>query len=503
MWFLEGLYAQRSSDTPAIIARDSQCSFRELWEHSEWIARNILLPAKGGRRNAPIVFYGDKHPTMLAVMAAALKTGSAYVPVDIRYPVERLAFIANAVDAPIVFNFSGQEIALDRPVIDGTALDFSAPVTEEIDPAMWLKPEEDAYILFTSGSTGTPKGVPISRSNLENYGSWYIDTLHPEKCGQCSLDHASYSFDLSTEVVHVFLPLGKTLVSVDKKHKADSAAMVNWMRTNRVASLSVTPSFADLCLKEPAFCEQNMPMLDRFLLVGEILQKSTLCKLFERFPHATIINAYGPTETTVEVSACMMTREMLDDPRSLPIGQMLPEADYRIVDEQGNPLPDGQTGELVIFSKSTARGYFNDPERTAKAFILADDGRNGYRTGDLVWQENGMLYYVGRKDFQIKYCGYRIELGDIVSNLDRCERVESNLVIPAMKDGGGVNYLAAFIVLAPAFRGESVLKNTVTIKKELAGYVPEYMVPRKLIFLEEMPLNKNGKIDRDALKALL
>ncbi len=503
MWLLDALYERRGADTLAIVEKNGHRSFCELWQRSEQIAHLITTFGVGKPDKAPIVLYGDKHPDMLTTMIAALKTGRAYVPVDVRFPVERLAYITHATEALAVFDFTGIHPSLDCPVIDGTALDLSTPVAEEIDPAMWLKPEEDAYILFTSGSTGTPKGVPITRANLENFSAAFSEIFRVNEIGQNVLNQASYSFDVSSETLYIFLAAGKTLVSVNHDMMENISGLIDWMRLHRVNIIGCSPSFFDICRHDPRFTAEYLPDIQLLVSGGESLLKSTAQYLSEHFPQARFLNTYGPTEATVEICACEVTEAMLDSDLPIPIGQVMPEADCAVWDDNDCPLPDGETGELIVFSKSVAAGYYHAPELTARSFILSDDGRNGYRTGDLVYQKDEMLYFVGRKDFQVKLNGYRIETNDIVANLDRCERVEASAVLPSRDEDGNIRHLVAFIVPTPEYRGESVLKNTMAIKKELSDYVPEYMIPRKLVFLENMPLNNSEKIDRNALKELL
>lgn len=502
MWLLDELQKHSQDHRPAVVERTGAYTFADIWRYSELIAQD--LDACG--RQTPVVIYGDKDPGIVPTMIAALKTGRAYVPVDVSFPTERLRLIADAVDACVIYNFTSKVLDLPYEVRDLAQIRElleSKPVLQEISKERWVREDQDCYILFTSGSTGAPKGVPITKGNLVNFASWFFEYIRPDLCGQNVLNQASYSFDASVEMLYVYLAAGKTLVCIDKGLNDDVGALIDWLAYNNVAIWSSTPSFVDVCSKDVRFNAQILPNLKTFVLGGEVFSKNTAAYLLEHFPQAQVFNTYGPTEATVEVSGCRVTEQMLDDARSIPIGRVMPEAKWQILDEEGRPCAEGETGELVIFSKSVSRGYWQDPEKTAKAFLQDADGRMGYRTGDLVFSDGDMLYFVGRKDFQVKLSGYRIEIEDISSNLDALEIVENNAVIPVYDQSGKVDYLAAFVMLKPQAAGQPKLKIIIEIKKGLKQRVPAYMVPRKIIVLEAFPLNVNGKIDRKKLAELL
>ena len=157
------------------------------------------------------------------------------------------------------------------------------------------------------------------------------------------------------------------------------------------------------------------------------MTKQLVSQLNEKFPKAQVINGYGPTEGTVLLSSCVITSDMMKDEKMLPIGKVLPDGEYKIVDDEGNVVKEGETGELIISSKSISKGYFKNPEQTQKVFFEVD-GKQWYRTGDLIFEEAGLLYYVSRKDTQIKLNGYRIELNDISENLNALEMISNSVV---------------------------------------------------------------------------
>lgn len=502
MWLLDELQKRAQDHRPAVVERTGTYTFADIWRYSELIAQE--LDACG--RQTPVVIYGDKDPGIVPTMIAALKTGRAYVPVDVSFPTERLRLIADAVDACMIFNFTSQTLDMPyevRELAQIRALLAQERAPREIPKERWVREDQDCYILFTSGSTGVPKGVPITKGNLINFANWFFAYIRPDLSGQCVLNQASYSFDASVEMLYVYLAAGKTLVCIDKGLNDDVGALIDWLARNNVAIWSSTPSFVDVCSKDARFDAALLPHLKTFVLGGEVFSKNTAAYLLGHFPQAEVFNTYGPTEATVEVSGCRVTQQMLVDERSIPIGRVMPEAKWQILDEAGRPCADGETGELVIISKSVSRGYWQDPQKTAKAFLQDADGRMGYRTGDLVFSDGGMLYFVGRKDFQVKLSGYRIEIEDISSNLDALELVENSVVLPVYGQAGKVDHLAAFVTLKPQAGGGSKLKTLIEIKTGLKQRVPAYMVPRKIIVQDAFPLNVNGKIDRKKLAELL
>lgn len=504
MWILDELYNNRENNSLAIVERAGSCTFKDLWDHSEYIASDILANTESNN-NAPIVLYGDKHHDMVPTMIAALKTGRAYVPVDISFPTERLEYIAKTVNAAIVYNFSGQDINIPFIVHDGTKFEeelYSGERFIDVSKSMWVKDDDVCYYLFTSGSTGVPKGVPIRKRNIINFTSWFSAFINPQQYGQNVLNQASYSCDFSVEILYVYLSLGKTLICVDKPLLKDVASLVTWLSKNNISIWSSTPSFIDMCSANHDFNEKKLPEIRLFVVGGETFNKNSARFINNNFSQASIYNTYGPTEATVECVACKVTHEMLCSERSIPIGTMMPEAQYYIVSEDGKKCNEEEVGELVIISKSVAEGYLNNPEQTKKAFFKHSDGRMGYHTGDLVYEYKGNLYFAGRKDSQVKVGGYRIELEDVENNLNALEEVETGIVIPIKDEDGKVDHLVGFVKLKKAIDKQSKIKNLILIKKELSQKVPSYMIPRKIIFIEDFPLNNTGKIDRKALEKI-
>lgn len=474
----------------------------------------------------PVVVFGHKDFRMIAAFVGCLKAGHAFVPVDVELPASRIHDIMSQLDNPFVIAATSPNAASDcfaAPFVGpGRLLDISVFETPDAladayanlsvpGRDAWVTGEETQYIIFTSGSTGRPKGIEVSANNVANFACWVKTFPAISDGNQTFLDQPPYSFDLSEYEVVGALTTGGCLHAVSHDLTRSTKSLFADLRTSGVSVWVSTPSFADLCLVDPSFNQDLLPDARLFLFCGEALRHATAAALRERFPKAVVVNTYGPTESTVAVTYCQITQAHLDNPDALPVGTPRPGTEIRICDpETGDPREAGQAGEIVIVGDTVAKGYYANPERTAQAFFqtsLADGTPvRGYRTGDAGrLDQQGVLHYEGRFDSLIKLHGFRIELEDVENNIRALDGVDQACVI-AVRHGDSIAYLKAFVVLsADTLRaqatGEAPSKLQVEreLKTALAQRVPEYMVPRRFVAIDEMPLTTNGKIDRKAL----
>lgn len=457
MWLLEELKNRnRDYENIAIIHRNRRISYAELWGMSEsigaWMEKHLTT-------DAPILIYGDKDIEIVAIMIAALKTGRAYVPMDIAFPSGRVQKIATITQGEVLFNVSDAKLDVStdglRYCIDKVALiDIISNVPpEDIDESTWVDGDDFCYILFTSGSTGEPKGVQISKNNIINFTEGFGDGASIS--GTVALNQVAYSFDLSVPQIHLLLPAGITLFCVDKEMCADFKVMFDYLRNSDIAVWVATPSFTEMCAANNDFNENLLPSLEKFIFVGEVLTKNLVKLLWQRFPHAKVINGYGPTEGTVLLTYCTIDEAMMDDKENeLPVGRFFESIQHAIEQplESDKEFAVGK-GELIVTGKSISKGYYKNPQATEKSFFVKDgDVYPSYRTGDIVYEHDGLLYFCGRKDFQIKLNGYRIELDDIAENINKIDGVQNNVVIPVYAEGK-VKHLAAFVKLKSVLRG--------------------------------------------------
>lgn len=485
-------HVNNTPDALVMISAEQSMTYAELWEKSGRLAAEIEKIQ--GSDKAPIMVFGHKDPLMLISFIACVRSGRAYCPVDVSTPVQRVSDIAEAIGNPLVLAveqghcLEGKAKIIERDEINQLACDANLEIAEELE----VSDEDTYYIIFTSGSTGKPKGVEISCGALSRFTDWSagLGGSEEDKQGARFLNQAPFSFDLSVMDVYTALATGGCIFCLDKKLQLSMADMLAELGKSKVKYWISTPSFADMCLADRSFDENLIPELENFLFCGEKLTNRTAEKLMGRFPKAKVINTYGPTESTVAVTDVEISKEMAASEKDLPIGRCKPGTEILI---------DENNGEIIIKGNTVSKGYFRDAEKTAKAFFVAEDGERCYRTGDAGHFEGDMLYYGGRIDLQVKLHGYRIELGDIESNLVKMEEIESAVVVPKMQDGK-VKYLQGYVVSHFDDKSNAQVKN---IKAFLKQFLPEYMVPKRIIFIDNMPLTANGKADRKKLTDLM
>lgn len=472
-----------SPDRAAHRSGERVLTYGELLARSDALA--AWLDAELGDNRAPVAVHGHKEPEMLIAFLGAVKSGRPYVPIDISIPAQRVERIVQTAGAALTL--TPVRVA-ELPAIQSP----NRPIARSSDHPF--------YILFTSGSTGEPKGVVITRANLEHFVAWMLAEQRFAAPGETFLNQAPFSFDLSVMDLYASLATGGTLFSITKDHVANLKALYEAFRVSGLTTWVSTPSFAQMCLIERTFAQPMLPSLRRFLFCGETLAPETASQLLDRFPEAEVWNTYGPTEATVAATSVRITRESIAKWNPLPIGYVMPGTHVIIRGEDGNAVPPGERGEIVIAGPNVSPGYLKRDDLTAKAFYQIGDTR-AYRTGDWGRERDGMLFCEGRMDSQIKLHGYRIELGDLEANLRALPEVADVVVLPVQK-GGIIDSLAAFVVLNGAKQGTN-FEQASKLKTDLGTRLPTYMVPRKFHFLDSFPMNNNGKADRRKLAEML
>jgi D-alanine--poly(phosphoribitol) ligase subunit 1 len=486
-------------------------TYGAYWRASEGIAS--LIRQSGYPVKKPVMVYGHKSPRMIECFHACLKTGHPYVPVDCHsVPPERVANIAGQIGDPLLLAVEDlPDAGISAQTVDREQLEAAVAAAPDLDSAFesvdrtaWVSGDDLAYILFTSGSTGAPKGVCVTASCIDGFCRWALTLGDAEREGAVFLNQAPFSFDLSVYEQAMSFWAGGTLYSLTKESQDSFRLQMEALAASRARIWVSTPSFAEMCLVEPSFDEQMMPDVRLFLFCGETLPNGTAARLLERFPHAQVVNSYGPTESTVAVTACTVTGQMAASSDPLPVGRPRKGTRIDIVADNGEPVPAGECGEIVIAGDTVARGYLGRPDLTAKAFGTdMVDGKlvRTYRTGDEGWLDaSGMLHYRGRLDLQVKMNGFRIELGEIEENLRRLPCIKAACVVPSVKDGQ-IRYLVAHVVWEGE-RTESDFRQGLGIKEALKDVLPHYMIPRKVVFHDALPMTPNGKCDRKALARL-
>lgn len=481
---------------------ENTLTWKELDEYSDKLASYLdkTLDTK-----TPVIVYGHKNPYMIVCFLACVKTGRAYCPIDINVPLSRVEAIIKQVNPDIILTTSSLEIANEKLKTLEEILSIIRDSVCEISTEKYVMPDDVFYIIFTSGSTGTPKGVQITRDCLDNFIQWAV-TLG-NGCTQDKsyvfINQAPFSFDLSVMDLFLCLYTGGTLWCLTKEIQSDSKRMYEFLAKSNGMVWVSTPSFADVCLADPLFSEKLMPQLSDFLFCGEVLTNRTVDRLMNRFPSAKIVNTYGPTESTCAITSVTITKELNQEVSPLPVGIPKKGTWLQIVDDDGNCVEGENHGEIVIVGDSVSIGYLNDEERNRKVFGEKEiDGTvyRYYKTGDEGYLVDGMLHYCGRIDLQVKLHGYRIELEDIESNLLKVSGIDQAVVIPKYREGKVSSLVAGVVSGTPVLDESAAVK---AIKEKLKENLPEYMIPKKIKFLSDIPRTNNGKIDRKAVGGLL
>lgn len=456
-------------DRIAYKVNDEAITYTQLVSVADRVAD--LLRRQG---TSPVVIMGHKSADVVTAMLACLFAGRAYVPVEDTMPAERVEKIIESVGAEIVVSekkYSFKDCYSLKELSEFAGL----PVKEQDN--------KFAYIIFTSGSTGEPKGVPISYDNLDNFSRW-ISGLYPLNGYENAavLNHASFSFDLSVADLYYSMCNSYTLVALTNEDKYDIGKSIEIIKNEKISAAVMTPTSAKLYLLDSGFNSENIPCLRCIYFCGEVLEARTAEKLLFAFPGLKIINAYGPTEATSAVSATLIDSKTVENNIALPVG----DADYfateiEIIDD-----------EIILKGKSVFGGYIGFESN--RCFI--SDGMNCYRTGDRGYIKDGRLYCSGRKDRQVKYMGYRMELDDIESNINRIDGVENSAVVAKFNSDSVVKKITAYVTVNDSDIDEAYIKNRLREK------IPQYMIPKTIKIVEELPVNQNGKTDRKALSLL-
>jgi D-alanine--poly(phosphoribitol) ligase subunit 1 len=472
-------WALAAPNAIAHISGDQRLTYGELRRRSDALAAH--LAKRFGDDRSPIAVLGHREPEILIAFLAAVKSHRPYVPLDTVLPQQRIDKIL-AIARPALL-LKPEDVAK----LSSVAASGSTTRAQRDDPF---------YILFTSGSTGEPKGVIITLGCLEHFVGWMLEEQKFVPLGETFLNTAPFSFDLSVMDLYCSLATGGTLFSIGRDLVANPKMLYRALGNSRATTWVSTPSFAQMCLVEEKFAEGMLPCVRRFLFCGETLAAQTTVRLLERFPRSQVWNMYGPTEATVASTSVRIDLSILERYSALPVGRAMPGTDVLVVNEAGETLPANERGEIVIAGPGVSPGYLGRPELTAAAFF-EHCARRAYRTGDQGRFRDGLLFFEGRMDSQLKLSGYRIEVGDVEANLLALPSVRDAVVTPVIKNGAAQS-LAAFVVLGSRIDA-SHFELTQSLRRQLAERLPVYMLPRKFVFLDAFPLTANGKADRARL----
>jgi amino acid adenylation domain-containing protein len=440
---------------------------------------------------------------MIVAILGVLKAGGAYVPLDAAYPRERLAFILEDTQSPVLLTQSQLLRNLPEPIARVVCLDTDgeAIARESAEnPSSAVAAGNLAYVIYTSGSTGKPKGVLISHYNVVRLFEATYPWFHFDEKDVWTLFH-SYAFDFSVWEIWGALLYGGRLVVVPYWVSRSPGVFYTLLRTEQVTVLNQTPSaFRQLIVAEEALGTAKDLTLRLVIFGGEALELNSLKPWFDRHGDRSpqLVNMYGITETTVHVTYRPLTIADLDKAPGSVIGGPIPDLQVYVLDQHLQPVPIGVPGELYVGGAGLARGYLNRPELTAEQFIpnpFGDkSGARLYKSGDLArYLPNGDIEYLGRIDHQVKLRGFRIELGEIETALSQHPAVRETVVL-AREDISDEKRLVAYII-----PDQKQAPRISELRSFLNKKLPDYMVPSAFVTLDALPLTPNGKVDRRML----
>lgn len=495
--------AARHAERPALIYPETgeRVSYAELNRLASRVA--AALHAQGLQPADVVVFFHDKSPAAYAAMLACLRLGVIYVNLDPDSPWARLHRILATCRPKLVVNaFAALPFAAELAA-EGHARALHLRALPEADenaapPDARISGSHPAYIMFTSGSTGMPKGAVMSHANLLGFIAWarYRFGVTPD---DVLTNVNPIYFDNSVFDFYAALFSGAALMPATAEQVRDTRRLVKLVNAAGCTVWFSVPSLLVYLLTTRALAATDFQAVRKIVFGGEGFPKRKLRQLYDLFgERADLENVYGPTECTCICSAHTIRAADFDDMQTLaPLGRLAENFDYAIL-PQDETNPD--FGELFLRGPQVGLGYYNDPERTARAFVQnprhARYADIGYRTGDLVQRDaNGWLHFKGRTDYQIKHMGYRIELEEIEAAFNSLPVVKECAVVYQTL-GDGLGQILAFVAAHPDTASEDLLR-------QVAAIVPSYMVPRRVVLIDLLPKNANGKIDRGAFLGMV
>jgi len=512
--------ADKRPDSAAVVADAGRLAYCELDVLSTKLAR--VLKEAGCRPGDRVALLMPKSPAAIIGLLGIYKADCIYVPLDPASPVGRLEKILDSCDntwllasgpvAPALEGLFQDERWKQRLRVGwlegGTPVGNSLPIEFTLDDVysvpstpLAYRNESDApaHILFTSGSTGTPKGVVITHANVIHFIEWAAKYFGMDSSDRMSA-HPPLHFDLSFLDIFGTFAAGGELHLIPPELSLLPNKLADFIRASELTQWFSVPSVLAYLAKFDVVGFNDFPRLRRLLWCGEVLPTPALIYWMKRLPHVTFTNLYGPTETTIASSYYTVPRCPEDPQAPIPIGTACDGEELLVLDESLRPVPRGETGDLYIAGVGLAQGYWRDPERTGAAFIRRPQRPSAplYKTGDLARiGDDGLVYFLGRQDSQIKSRGYRIELGEIETALNMVSGLEECAVV-AIDTGGfeGAVICGAYVPAA----GTDV--TPAMLRRHLARLVPGYMLPARWLAFERLPKNANGKIDRRRLKEL-
>ncbi|MFE6852092.1 amino acid adenylation domain-containing protein [Streptomyces sp. NPDC057674] len=480
--------AARTPDAVAVTCGGERLTYADLDRRANRLAHRLI--AEGVRPGSRVVLFLERSLEAVVAILAVVKAGAVYVPLDTRYPADRIELIVRMSGGSLFLtdrDIADLELPSDAQIM--TLTQAAVPDLPDTAPEVDVHPEQLAYAMFTSGSTGVPKGVAVTHRNITELAA---DTRFTGDAHRRVLLHSPLAFDATTYELWAPLLSGGTLV-VAPPGLLDTAALASVLAAESITGLWLTVGLFRLVAEEDPGAFAG---LGEVWTGGDVVPPEAVRRVMDACPNLTVVNAYGPTETTTFATSHEIHRPF-DYDGALPIGRPIDNTRLYVLDEHLGLLPAGVQGELYIAGTGLAQGYLDRPALTAERFVADPYGPPGsrmYRTGDLVrWSRQGEIEYLGRADQQVKLRGFRIEPGEIESALVAHDSVAQAAVI-VREDRPGDKRLVAYLV-----GHGGTAPDPDALRAHADGLLPDYMVPSAFVALDALPLTSNGKLDRRAL----
>ncbi|XME03521.1 amino acid adenylation domain-containing protein [Lachnospiraceae bacterium C1.1] len=464
----------------AVFDNDRVLSRKELLLLADTIARKIPAGSK------KVTIMMNHSVEMIASIFAALRIGAAYIPVEPFFPKERIRYMME--EAGVTALITNSEYSDRFPEMTNIIVDKGFPIDKTALIKADYNENDLAYILYTSGTTGKPKGVAVTNANVCHYVRAFANEFHPHK-GDIMLQHSVCSFDIFVEEVFTTVLAGAALAIPSDEERKDVKKLIDFIKEKKVTMLSGFPYL----LQEINELETIPDSIRLLISGGDVIRASYVTNLLGK---VEVYNTYGPSETTVCASYLRCTKENILEDGTFPVGKPVLGTEIKIMDEEGNELPDGEIGELCIFGNGVSNGYIGDRRLENKAFVDTPKGRM-YRSGDLgYYLPDGNIAFLHRKDTQIMIKGKRVEVSEVENVLAKSGYVKQAYVAPKMDDSN-LSYMVAYIVK----KNDDVVLSDIT--EYMSDYLTDFMIPEYFVELKKLPLNANGKVDKTMLPNLL
>jgi D-alanine--poly(phosphoribitol) ligase subunit 1 len=438
----------------------------------------------------PVIIYGHKEHQFPIAILACIHVNTTYIPIDKIYPLDRIRKIINITGSQILINCSDTYLDIEIPVNINSEFKTAINKTPDYQNRIYGDLTDPLqYIMFTSGSTGEPKGVQITQSSILSFLKWAISDFGFNS-SDVFMNQAPFTFDVSLcDILNAFA-LGGTLVLTTTEIVKDQKAFFNRLKHYNCSVWTSTPSFAYLFLRHPDFNQENLPSIKTFLFMGEDLPNRTCAYLRKTFNNARIFNAYGPSEATIVTTLIEITDEIINQYQLIPIGY--PKKGSKLMIEKENS--QNKEGELIIVGDHVSIGYFKNDDIDKQKFFI-HDGERAFKTGDLAYFEDNMLFCAGRNDDQIKMHGFRIELNEITTALCNHEII-ADAVTVGLRRNNEVKKIICFVILKNSIGKEELIGQIILFLKKI---LPYYMIPGDIEIVNDFPYNSSHKIDKNKL----